>query len=77
MTTGTSLNNQLYGSATDYSQIRSTPAYGLQVELTRAKNPGFSEVQIEQEAIRTTQNRMANDATITGYQQDQKITWIG
>jgi len=76
-TTGASLVGQLYGSATDYSQIRSTPEYGIQVELTRAKNPEFTEAQIEQEAIRATQNKMANDAAIAGYQQGQKVTWIG
>jgi len=76
MSTGSSVNTSQFGSATDYTAIRATPEFGMNVELVRATNPELDEAQIEQEAIRRSQTKMANDAKIAAYSQDQKVTWI-
>ncbi len=73
---GASVQTTQFGTASDMTAIRSTPDYSLNVELVRASNPELDEFSIEQEATRLTQNKMANDAKINTYKQDQSVTWV-
>jgi hypothetical protein len=76
MSTGVSPNVSQYGSATDITKIRQTPEFPLYVEQISITNPNASPEQIEQEAIRLTSNKLANDAKLLTYQQSEKVAWV-